>query len=293
MAVPEYDIDFYKVYLNLIANDFKDNVILLSSPDFYDLYVHYSFFNNCFSQGSGCAINALIRNCIVKNSCANECTSEVSQEPGGALFFIYHQNSVDYNITLNAISYINTPNNLNTYSSISVYNGTMNINTINSTKNYALSNSLLYVRCYYSQNAFGKFINGVECTCQHEMFFNSVGTYNFYYVNIINCSSNNQDNGIIRSWGDTTFYNSIFLNNIGNLFIAVSSTTKISLNQCFFHNIDVIGSGQVITGDSIDSSETINIDFVECTIPLVCSFLLKQSSYILNKFTAVTLFTIS
>ena len=270
------------IYVNLNVYNSKTSAIELNTPE-YDLQVYYSSFSFCYSKNAASAIKSLIKNCVIKKLCAVNCTSEVNEQPEGALLYIYNDVVNDNNITLDMVTYTNTPDNKGTYSAVSLYNGTTNINNINSSKNIASSCPLLYVRCDVAKKSFGSHINSVGCWSINTLFFNDIGTYSYSYMNIINNTCKSQTNGLIRTYGDLTIHNSIFLNNFGNLLIAVTQDSKISFDECYFDDITLTGSGQMITGNSIENSQTIRMSVIRCAISLKCTLLQNHKTLLLNR----------
>ena len=280
---------FAKIYVNINVYNSKTNAIELSAPDF-DLYVYYSSFTNCYSESSGAAIKSLMRNCIIQKLCAFNCSSEVGSEPGGALLYIYHQDVNNYNITLDMLSYSKTPESKKTYSTVTIYYGIMNIFYVNSSKNTALSCPLLYNRCHSSQRSLGSFINGVSCWSINTLFFSSYGSYTYYYVNIINNTCTSQDNALVRTYSSVTIYNSVFLNNIGNLLVAVISSSKILFNNCYFDEINSIGSGKISMGSLTDNSQTIHMNVISCIVTLKCTLVHNRITLPLNRIGVIILY---
>ena len=277
---------------NIAVNDYYTNVILIESY-YLNLSVKYSCFFNCYSIKSGCAISSISNYTLIKNLCADSCSSNCTEEPGGALIFLDHdiKNDNDNNI-LYMLSYTNTPNDTSTYSSVTVRNGNINIKYINPTKNSGFTNAVLYIRKEKNQIAECLFINGVDCYCCKEVFFNALTIYTYKYVNMIRNTCLDNENAVIRTWGDTRFYNSVFIDNIGNLFIPYSETSKITLYDCYYSNsITTIGQGSVI-GTPIDKSETNNIVFDSCGYSLSCSIIYKNKKLINNNLISSSLFII-
>ena len=270
------------IYVNFNVYYSKTSAIDINTPE-YDLYVHCSSFSFCYSENSASAIKSLIRNCDIKKLCAVNCTSDVIEQPGGALLYIYNDDIENNNITLDMVSYSYTPVNNETYSSVTLYNGTTNINYINSSKNTASSCSLLYVRCDIAKKSFGSFINCVECMSVNSLFFNNIGEYTYSNINFINNTCMTKANGLIRTYGDLTFKNSIFLDNVGNLLNAVTKESKISFNKCYFDDISLTGSGKIITGNSIYNSQTIPMKEITCVIFLKCTLIQKRRPLFLNR----------
>ena len=151
------------------------------------------------------------------------------------------------------------------------------------TSNMASNNPVMYIYSSSESSTVttGSFIQGVNCHAIGEVFFNCISLHTINYFNSINNSCQLENNGVFRIWGsETTLSNGIFLDNKGNLFIAVTSDAVLTLTHCYVPNDFIaIGEGTVINQEQTINSNTNNIHFDECRFIFSSCLTYKSNSF--------------
>ena len=259
--------------VNTIASHFQNHVIYIVSPS-TNLYVRYAFYESCFSTDAGSAIFFISSEIKVKNICAFNCSSLVSEQPGGALMYIEHKATDQSPVHLSMLSYSLTPATTKTYCSIGIKYGDIEYSFLNSTDNSALCNPSIYI--WPSSNDMsvtpGRFIQIINGMAIGEVIFHFQQKNSVTYINMINNTCQVDYNAVVRSYASkTTIEHGVFIDVHGNLFIATTNTAEITLYDCYFP-VGSISKGNVtVIGDIISSPDIIHIAFDICGLTQKCS----------------------
>ena len=256
-----YEIGF--CFLSRINTFFDEGSLIYINDINSYLNIYNSVINNCSSSGNGGAIYVFTStkntNVIFSKICVNEC-GIVGSSYMGLFCFIAISSEKYFNMDFSSVIYSKDYSS-NSVHSLSFAFGRFEIFTSNLTKNFATHMTVFGF--YQVKSNFFQYCSISDNTVEEEDIINIDLVSNnstFSYLNVIG-NKIIADRALIhlRNY-QSSFLNSFYTGNIGNLFLADSSSEFIIANSIFNHlGFSAYGDGYISLSNN---TYTTNFDFV-------------------------------
>ena len=191
---------------------YEQSTIIYISTSNIDIELRDSFFSHCFCEETASVLYFISENSFISKVCGFNCSSLNSTEPGGSFFRIKHEKDDEFDVKLQEVSTFQTSNNLKPYSSITLYYGLIEYKLINCSLNKASFNPSFYILSSSGENpdAKGSFLNIINCYAIGEIILNGHGNHHIDNMNLINCTNQNNENGVFRNYNAIVYLISCF-----------------------------------------------------------------------------------
>ena len=261
---------YYCFFIRINNFESSGGIIYLSNLN-GEMNINECIFYLCSCVGEGGAIYcyniSTNFSSLIKKTCANSCFTTLSSKYGQSFQIIISSTLNNFNNLIEVSITKCSPNNLGGSYSFSLKNGNQLINKLNSSLNYCIFVSSIYI---HNSNQF----NLQFCTCNSNIVNNLVcielssinNNNNFSFTNIIN--NNSPGHGLIyNNGGINNIFNSNFYLNQNYLFYIYNGKLNI-LNNNINHNHNLITTG--IIPIYINNSNIINLFKIQHLNTIYC-----------------------